>query len=73
MCPIERWRAAGPLSEEAQDHLDRIVIGADDEPDQWATFAQTLSPEQRRAFEVLREHVAGPRTALTLVVGRSFP
>jgi len=59
MCPIERWRAAGPLSEQAQDQLSRIVIGSEGESEQWSSFEQMLTPEQRQAFRALQRHLSG--------------
>jgi hypothetical protein len=53
MSPRERWLTCGPVSDEAQDQLDRIVIGSADEAEQWARFAEKLTLEQRRAFEAL--------------------
>lgn len=58
MSPMERWLACGPVSDEAQFQLDRIVIGADDESDQWARFRDKLTFEQRRAFEILIKDLA---------------
>ena len=53
MSPMQRWLASGPVSDEAQDQLDRIVIGAHDESEQWARFVDKLTSDQREAFESL--------------------
>ena len=57
MSPIERWRAAGPLSEQAQDRLAQIVVGSDDESEQWTRFEQTLTAQQQHAFRELRKYL----------------